>query len=156
MYQTSDNYKAKIYQPSTKHLLKIYINDIEINSKYILDCKFSQTLFDNGELTLGSVSSQAAELKLYKEAVPETIDKVYIESGIAEEINPIGYFNLEDITKNDDYSVTLKLLDYMIKFEANYEASKLNYPCKLINILQDICLKVGVELRFYLFFKCEL
>ena len=37
MYSTSDNYKSKIYLPSTKHLLRIFINDVEVNPKHILD-----------------------------------------------------------------------------------------------------------------------
>ena len=155
MYQTSDNYKLKIYEPSTRHILKIFINDIEIDKKYILDCKFSQTLFSNDEFTLGSVTSKAVELKLYKTTVPEVINKVYIESGINGEAIPIGYFNIDEISMNDDYTVTLKLLDNMIKFEFNYDGSKLDYPCSILTVLQDICLKSGVELRFYFFFKHE-
>lgn len=155
MYKTSDNYKLKIYEPSTRHILKVFINDVEIDKKYILDCKLSQTLFSNDEFTLGSVTAQAIELKLYKTAVPETINKVYIESGITGEIIPIGYFNVDEISMNDDYTVTLNLLDNMIKFEFNYDGSKLNYPCTILTVLQDICLKAGVELRFYFFFKYE-
>lgn len=155
MYKTSDNYKLKIYEPSTRHILKVFINDVEIDKKYILDCKLSQTLFSNDEFTLGSVTAQAVELKLYKTAVPETINKVYIESGITGEIIPIGYFNVDEISMNDDYTVTLNLLDNMIKFEFNYDGSKLNYPCTILTVLQDICLKAGVELRFYFFFKYE-
>ena len=37
MYSTSNNYKSKVY--NVTHLLKVYINDTEIDSKYILDCK---------------------------------------------------------------------------------------------------------------------
>ena len=155
MYKTSDNYKLKIYEPSTRHILKVFINDVEIDKKNILDCKLSQTLFSNDEFTLGSVTAQAVELKLYKTAVPETINKVYIESGITGEIIPIGYFNVDEISMNDDYTVTLNLLDNMIKFEFNYDGSKLNYPCTILTVLQDICLKAGVELRFYFFFKYE-
>lgn len=155
MYQTSNNYKQKIYEASTKHLLKVYINNTEVESKHILDCKFSHTLFSNNEFELGSVTSQAVELKLYKVAVPERINSIYIESGITGEPIPIGYFNVEDIKKEDDYIVTLKLLDNMIKFETNYDGSKLNYPCSIISVLRDICLKVGVGLRFYFFFKYE-
>lgn len=155
MYQTSDNYKLKIYEPSTKHLLKVYINDIEIEEKYILDFKLSHQLFSNDEFTLGSVTAQSIELKLYKTAVPETINKIYIESGIAEEKVPIGYFNVDDISKDDDFTVTLKLLDNMIKFEFNYDGSKLNYPIAIKTVLQDICSKAGVELRLYFLFKYE-
>lgn len=156
MYNTSDNYKSKIYESSVKHLLKIYINDEEIDKKYILDCKLSQELFSNDEFSLGSVTSQSAEIKLYKTAVAETINKIYIESGIEGEIVPIGLFNVDDINKDNDYTITLKLLDNMIKFEFNYDGSTLikeNGKAKIIEVLQDICQKAEVELRFYFIFK---
>ena len=141
MYKTTDNYKT---------------DDVEIDKKYILDCKPSQRLFPDDEFSLGSVTSQAIELKLYKTAVPEIISKVYIISGITEEEVPIGYFNVDDISKDDDYTVTLKLLDNMIKFEFNYDGSELVNKkgyAEIIEVLQDMCLKAGVELRFYFFFK---
>lgn len=153
MYQTSDNYKSKIYEASTRHILKIYINDTEIDGKYILDCKPSHSLFSDDEFTLGSVSSQGIELKLHKSVVPETIESVYIVSGITGEEVPIGYFNIDDVSNDDDYTVTFTLLDNMIKFEFNYDGSELSYPITILEVLQDICLKAGVELRFYFFFE---
>ncbi len=156
MYQTSDNYKLKIYEPSVRHLLKVFINDSEIDKRYILDCKPSQQLFSDDEFTLGSVTSQGIELKLYKTVLPNVINKIYIESGIAEESVPIGYFNVDDISKDDDYIVKLKLLDNMIKFEFNYDGSELVNQkgyAEIIEVLQDICLKAKVELRFYFFFE---
>ena len=151
MYNTSDNYKSKVY--NIKHLLKVYINDTEINSRYILDCKPSRKAFSNDEFALGSVEAQSIELKLYKSAVPVTINKIEIKSGITGEIIPVGIFNVDEISKDDDYTVTLKLRDNMIKFEFNYDGSKLTYPATLLSVLQDICTKAGVELRFYFFFK---
>ena len=148
MYNTSNNYKSLIYNPSTKHILNIYINDILVDKKYILDVKLSQQLFSNDEFTLGSVTAKAVELKLHKTAVPDNINKVYIESGIKDEPVPIGYFNVDEISYDDDYTVKLKLLDDMVKFEFNYDGSKLEYPCTIITVLEDICLKAGVELRF--------
>lgn len=151
MYQTSDNYKSKIL--TVKPLKKIYIDGNEVDGKHILDCKLSKPLFSNDEFTLGTVTSQGVELLLYKQAVPETINKIYIESGITGEIIPIGYFNVDEISRVDDYTVKLKLLDDMIKFEPNYDGNVLNYPCTLKRVLQDICSKMGVELRFYFFFE---
>lgn len=148
MYNTSNNYKSLIYNPSTKHILNIYINDILVDKKYILDVKLSQQLFSNDEFTLGSITAKAVELKLHKTAVPDNINKVYIESGIKDEPVPIGYFNVDEISYDDDYTVKLKLLDDMVKFEFNYDGSKLEYPCTIITVLEDICLKAGVELRF--------
>lgn len=92
MYQTSSSYKSKIYEASTKHLLKVYINNTEIDGKYILGYKPSQQLFSNDEFALGSVTSQSIELKLHKSVVPDTISTVYIESGITGEIVPIRIF----------------------------------------------------------------
>ena len=144
MYSTSNNYKSKVY--NVTHLLKVYINDTEIDSKYILDCKPSKKAFSSDEFVLGCVEAQSIELKLYKSAVPSII-------------NRIGIFNLDEISKDDDYTVTLKLRDNMIKFEFNYNGKTLidnnNGKAKIIQVLQDLCPKAGVELRFYLFFKHE-
>lgn len=153
MYDTSDSYKAKIY--NTPHSLKVFINDSEIDKKYILSCKVEQQLFSNDEFCLGSVTAKSAELKLYKTAVPETINKVEIKSGITGEIIPVGIFNTDEVSKDDDFTVTLKLIDNMIKFEFNYDGSKLTYPATLLTVLQDICSKAGVELRFYFFFELQ-
>lgn len=148
MYNTTDSYKSKIY--NVNHFLKVYINDAEIESKYILDCKPSSTLFTNGEIELGSTPSQTVELKLYKSVVPATINKVEIKSGITGEIVPIGIYNVDKAPTSDDYTVTLSLADNMIKFEFNYDGSKLvndnNGKVKIIQVLQDICSKANVEL----------
>lgn len=173
MYQTSEEYKSLVYQPSTRHLLKVYIDGAEVEAKYILDFKMAQSLFENGEFALGSVTAKSAELKLYKDAVPQNIQTIYITSGINEEIVPIGYFHVESIEKEDDYTVLLKMLDNMTKFEFNYDGSSLmaeEIPSQeeldeqeentatiksvsLLELTQDICDKAGVGLRFHFFFK---
>ena len=62
-----------------------------------------------------------------------------------------GIYNVDDYTDNDDNTITIKALDNMIKFEFNYDGSKLTYPATLKTVLQDICNKAEVELRFYFF-----
>ena len=64
-----------------------------------------------------------------------------------------GYFNVDEISKDDDYTVSFTLIDDMSKFEFNYDGSSLDYPATLLTVLQDICSKAGVELRFYFFFE---
>lgn len=151
MYQTSDNYKSKIL--SAKTLLKVYINDVEIDEDNIKSCKSSQILFTGNEFTLGSTIAQQIELEVNKLAVPTVIDTVYIETGISGEIIPVGHFRLDDPVERNGRICTLKLIDDMVKFEPNYDGSVLNYPCTLKRVLQDICSKMGVELRFYFFFE---
>lgn len=157
MYSTSNNYKSKVY--NVTHLLKVYINDTEIDSKYILDCKPSRKAFSSDEFVLGCVEAQSIELKLYKSAVPSIINRIEIKSGITGEVVPIGMFNLDEISKDDDYTVTFKLRDNMIKFEFNYNGKTLidnnNGKAKIIQVLQDLCTKAEVELRFYFLFEYE-
>lgn len=153
MYQTSTEYKQLVYEDSTKHLLNIYIEENEVSPDHIFDFKVSHTLFSNDEFTLGSVTAKSIEFRIYKASLPDTYNNFYVETGIGEEIVPIGYFVLDSIDKNDDDTITIKAIDHMIKFEFNYDGSKLNYPISVLQVLQDICLKAGVELRFYFFFK---
>ena len=105
MYNTTDDYKSKIYD--TVHFLKVYINDVEVEPRYIGDCKPSSTLFTNGEIELGSTPSQTIELQLHKTAVPDSITKIEIKSGITGEIVPIGVYNVDKISKVNDYTVSL-------------------------------------------------
>ena len=148
MYVTSENYKSKVYNASEKHVLRVYINDVEIDSKCILDCKPSLVLFPNDSFSLGSVTSVGLTLKLYKSGIPDTIEKIFITSGIKEEEIPVGYFNVDSVSE-DDFTMTLKLLDNMIHFEFNYDGSSLikeNGKASLKEVLDDICLKAGVGL----------
>lgn len=182
MYSTSEKWKKTIYQ-NVQSAMNIYINDELINPDYILEFKVGQTLFDNEELTLGSISSKYIEFKIYKDKMPTNMKTVKVDYGIlinngltVEEVNkmlvgtlngiqvkslsrnntsfeiiPIGIFNVDDWTDNDDNTLTIKCIDNMSKFEFNYDGSKLTYPATLITILKDMCNKAGVELRFYFF-----
>ena len=153
MYQTSDEYKKLVYSDSTRHLLNIYIDGNKVNPDHILDFKISHTLFSNDEFELGSVTAKSIEIKIYKNSLPNTYNNIYVETGINDEIVPIGYFILDSIDKDDDNTITIKAVDYMVKFEFNYDGSELNYPTTILQILQDICSKAGVELRVYFFFE---
>ena len=145
MYQTSKNYKELVYADSTQHLLKIYIEGQEVDPNHILDFKVSHILFSNDEFTFGSVTARTIEFKIYKNSLPEIHNNFYVETGVGEEIVPIGYFTLEDIKKDDDYTVTITAIDYMVKFEFNYDGSEITYPATMIQVLRDICSKAGVE-----------
>lgn len=64
------------------------------------------------------------------------------------EMIPIGVYNVDDYTDNDDNTITIKALDNMIKFEFNYDGSELisKGEATLLQVTQDICNKAGVEL----------
>lgn len=153
MHSTSTNYKNKILADSTRQVLNVYINNNKIEDRYILECKITYKLLDNDEFCFGSTQAKTVNLKIHKNALPDTYTRFYIESGITGEVIPMGYFNVDKISKDDNYTVSLTLIDDMSKFEFNYDGSTLNYPANLLNVLQDICSKAGVELRFYFFFE---
>lgn len=155
MYSTSTNYKEKILADSTRQLLNVYIDSNKIEDRYVLECKITYKLLDNDEFCFGSTQAKTVNLKIHKNALPETYTRFYIESGIAGEVVPIGYFNVDEISKDDDYTVSLTLIDDMSKFEFNYDGSALDYPATILTVLQDICSKAGVELGSTSFLNCN-
>ena len=153
MYQTTEHYKQLVYADSTNHLLNIYIEGNKVNPDHIFDFKISHNLFSNDEFCLGSTPAKTIEFRIYKSSLPQIYKNIYIETGVANEIVPIGYFTLESIGKEDDDTITISAIDYMAKFEFNYNGSKLNYPCSLFTVLRDICLKAKIDLRNYFLYK---
>ena len=71
------------------------------------------------------------------------------------EIVPIGHFTIETI-EDDEFKVKIKATDYMKRFEDNkYDGSNLTYPKTMLEVLKDICKKVGVELGSTSFLNSE-
>lgn len=156
MYNTSENYKQRILRDSTPHELNIYIDGNKVNPNHIANFKQTIELFNNNEFCLGCTPEIDIEFEIDKRDLPKNYKEVYIESGLDDEIVPIGYFTIQKPIEDDELKVKIKATDYMRKFEnVNYDGSDLNYPVALRQVLQHICLKVGVELRLYFFFKYE-
>lgn len=152
MYPTTDKYKQLVYQEDIQHLLNVYIDGslINLDDDLKLGFNISHTLFSNNEFSLGSTPAKMVELRLHKKDLPTQFKSFYIETGVNDQTIPIGYFTLESI-EQDENTVKIKAIDNMVKFEFKYDGSKLTYPCTIIEVLQDICSKAGVELRFYFF-----
>ncbi len=148
MYLVSDDWKNRIYG-NPENILNIYVNNQLINPDYILKFKIGQELFNNEEFSLGSVTSQYIELKIYKDNLTNMSEEIKVDYGIKIDENyetiPMGIFYIEE-TEDDDNVMTIKANDNMIKFEFNYDGSTLEYPCSIKTVLTDICSKAGVEL----------
>ncbi len=146
MYNTSQNYKDKILNDSTQHELNIYIDNNKIEPNHIIDFKITLELFNNDEFCLGSTPEIDVEFEIDKRDLPNNYNEVYIESGLEDEIVPIGKFTIQSV-EDDEFKVKIKATDYMKKFEDNkYDGSDLTYPATMLQVLQDICTKIGVEL----------
>lgn len=146
MYNTSQNYKDKILNDSTQHELNIYIDDNKIEPNHIIDFKCILELFNNSEFCLGCTPEIDIEFEIDKRDLPETYNEVRVESGLEDEIIPVGKFTIQSVEDNE-FKVKIKATDYMKKFEDNkYDGSDLTYPATMLQVLQDICNKIGVEL----------
>ena len=153
MYKTSENYKKQVYQDNTRHLLKVFLDDFEVESRYIGDFKPSFKVFDNDEFTFGSVISRMVKLKLHKNALTkENYSVVKITTGINGEEIPYGEFTIDDKKEVNGNAIELELIDYIPKFNFDYN-TKATFPATLLDIANDICSQAEVELRFYFFFK---
>lgn len=147
MYNTSQNYKDKVLADSTQHELNIYIDENKVDSNHIINFKQTIELFNNNEFCLGCTPEIDIEFEIDKRDLPETYNEVYIETGVEDEIVPIGYFTIQKPIEDNEFKVKIKATDYMKKFEDNkYDGSDLTYPKTMLQVLQDICKKIGVEL----------
>ena len=116
-------------------------------------------------IRLSFTDEQKAVAKELKNA--KTYDKIthiYSPDSIApllkttcgSEIVPIGYFTIQKPIEDDEFKVKIKATDYMKKFEDNkYDGSNLIYPETMLEVLKDICNKVGVELGSTSFLNSE-
>lgn len=152
MYETSENYKSKVYQSSTRHLLKVFFDDVEIDSKYIGGFKSSFKVFDKDEFSFGSVISRMVTLKIHKNAFEkDTYNIVKITTGIAGEEIPYGEFIIDEQKEIDDNLIEFELIDYIPRLNSNY-TTRVTFPATLYDIVEDICNQKEVELRVYFFF----
>lgn len=127
--------------------MNIYIDNNKIEPNHIIDFKSTLELFNNNEFCLGCTPEIDIEFEIDKRDLPEVYNEVYVETGIDGEVVPIGYFTIQKPIEDDEFKVKIKATDYMKKFEDNkYDGSNLNYPATMLQVLQDICTKIGVEL----------
>ena len=155
MYNTSQNYKDKVLKDSTQHELNIYIDGNKIEPNHIVDFSLTLELFNNDEFCLGCTPEKDIEFEIDKRDLPKAYEKVYVETGVNDEIIPIGHFTIQSI-EDDEFKVKIKATDYMKKFEdTKYDGSNLIYPKTMLEVLKDICIKVGVELGSTSFLNSE-
>lgn len=141
--QTLFEEELKLGSISSKYIeFKIYKSQVFENMKTV---KVDYGILVNNALTVAEVNSMLVG----------TLNGIQVKSLSTDdssfEMIPIGIFNIDDWVENDDNTLTIKCIDNMSKFEFNYDGSKLTYPATLLEVLQDICDKAGVELRFYFF-----
>lgn len=178
MYSTSRKWKENIYK-NVQCAMNIYIDDILINPDYITSFKKGGDIFDGEfelgstpsqyiemkiykeqismpkkiRVEYGILINNALTVAEVNAMLIGTLNSIPVKSlssnNSSFEMIPIGIYNVDDYTDNDDGTITIKALDNMIKFEFNYDGSDLINKkgyATLLEVAKDICNKAGVEL----------
>lgn len=146
MYNTSQNYKNYIKEPSRMFESKIILGSRTLNNYDVIQLKTELQQPSNG-FTLGSCISKSLELTLNNDGgAYASVGIVNVSLGLKMgeliEYIPQGIFNIDKVEKTD-YTVKVTAYDNMIKFETAYSEKYDNPTLKqVIQQLQDI---TGVE-----------
>lgn len=146
MYNTSQNYKNYIKEPSRMFESKIILGSRILDNDDVIQLKTELQQPSNG-FTLGSCISKSLELTLNNDGgAYASVGIVNVTLGLKMgeliEYIPQGIFNIDKVEKTD-YTVKVTAYDNMIKFETAYSEKYDNPTLKqVIQQLQDI---TGVE-----------
>lgn len=123
-------------------MIQIYFDDNLINEDYYTSLSTSFSLFSD-TFFLGSTAANVYNLSIAKEAVQSHPNIVTIkDEGIL-----IATLVVDEVKEND-FEYTYTLIDKMVNLEFKYDASDIftNRSATLLEIVQDICNKAGIEL----------
>lgn len=149
MYQTSQNFKDLIMQPSRSMKAKVSIRGIDYFDDVIISISQEETVNPGEDFSLGSTASAKLDLNInnlsgviFENAVVKPYIGVDI-SGVTEYV-PLGVFNVDGVKVQNNATIQLTCFDNMIKFEKAY-FSDLTYPTTTQAVANEICQKAGVS-----------
>lgn len=158
MYQVNSKYKNVIYNPDTKHDLRILVDGVPIDVKYCRNIHLDDETFDADNFTLGSACYSQIKLDIDKEAFNNlsTYREFYFEEIIKldddeEQIIPIGFFysHPNDIDTKNDYYIKFVLSDKMYDFDTetiDFSSQVESGNFTRLDLVNLICKKYNIEL----------
>ena len=158
MYQVNSKYKNVIYNPDTKHDLRILVDGVPIDVKYCRNIHLDDETFDADNFTLGSACYSQIKLDIDKEAFNNlsTYREFYFEEIIKldddeEQIIPIGFFysHPNDIDTKNDYYIKFVLSDKMYDFDTetiDFSSQVESGNFTRLDLVNLICKKYIIEL----------
>lgn len=106
----------------------------------------------SGGLTIGAAYSAKLTLRLMGNADIRQTDRIIMRVGFykpdgtkAERIG-LGWFYVDKISKKDNIT-TVTAYDKMLRGAKNYNPSALTFPCRLSELLADVCGKMNIVMR---------
>lgn len=155
-YKTSENYETILYSGDSRHDLKIWFNNIELqNAKNYCEKITKKSRIQNNIDNVFSLSNFIAEeVTIIFHDIDLSIIKDQIRISIGTLVDnefeyvPIGIFNLQEKPTTNKDKTTLKLRDNAIKFDFYYNALPLieqnGGTATKMQILKDICNQANV------------
>lgn len=161
-YSTTQRYKEVIYSGDSKHRVRIWFNNVELENADIYCEKITRKpriIPDDGakRISLDNFVSQEIELILHNVDASIIKDQVRISIGTVVNSNslgdiyedvPIGIFNIQDEPVTDKDKITITLRDNAVLFDFGYNAKPLidanDGVATKMQILKDICNQAGV------------
>lgn len=136
-------------------MIKIYFDDVLINENYYAGLTRDCSLF-NESFRVGVTICDTYSLTLNKDYgnnIPDIVT-IYEDDTLVKTL-------YVDSWKENDFTIEFSLMDRMVDFNFNYDASKIieeapEEKVKLIDILIDICSEIGMETDITEFNQSEL
>lgn len=160
MYKiNNENYYTEIYKSTTKHRLKISLDNNDLNTKYLKKFKLDDYCFSDDFFSLGGATLCSVEMEIDKDAFNNlTISegsKFYFEEIVT--INnqdvtiPIGYFfvHLDLLDTKDDYVYKFVLYDKLydlIQATIDFSEKIDDEDFTRLELVKLICTTYGIEL----------
>lgn len=128
-------------------MLKIYFDDVLIDNDYYTYLDNDYKLFDdNTNFRLGATACNTFKLSVDKSVVSSHPNEVKIDDGTS------TFYLIVDSIEEDKFTYTYTLVDKLINFNFNYDASGIinskhenEEVCYLSDIWKDMCNQAGVE-----------
>ena len=119
----------------------IYFDGTLVSPDYIYELSREHNLFSD-EFKLGGTPMAQYKMVVESSIVGTVPSVVEIWNGS----NRFATLLVDNLEEEDEATATLTLVDYMAKFEFNYDGSSI-MPTTLLSVVQDICLQAGVTLQ---------
>ncbi|WP_338630818.1 hypothetical protein [Clostridium baratii] len=148
MFNTSQEYKNEIKQPSRMFECKVTIGERVFTNDDIVDIKLTGNMQPNETFSIGTATSQQLEVTLLnRDDIIYSQNHINIEIGLKIddriEYLPMGIYNIDDIEKTD-HTIKFTAYDNMIKFERPY-FSNLGDKATLQQIVNELSSITGVK-----------
>lgn len=119
----------------------VYFDNTLVSPDYIYELSREHNLFSD-EFKLGGTPMAQYKMVVESSIVGTVPSVVEIWNGS----NRFATLLVDNLEEEDETTVTLTLVDYMAKFEFNYDGSSI-MPTTLLAVVQDICSQAGVTLQ---------